>query len=374
MANSSSNINPLSQSLETPLAQSDTLALLQSLLALPKQPTTLDPYRRYYMEQLNLVAHHNPGTTLTTHQDLLTVATLLRQHLSRSDLLTELAKPTTNSPPQHGTGTTQQGTSQPHIPTTNPPKQGTPQQENTLHLTARLLTMLRIGEIPHEILGGRHLSWTHGTLRDFIQSYFQPKPILGHELIRFEKTFNALSLVRIANKEIEWTSNLTDHLRLVNDDQTIRVFHHAAFLTSQGSQNSQDDLFPDGFIRETLMTLALLFPKYDGPVRTWYRAQAARHGLDYEAVEVGHLVTDDRQVEKFLYWRDRLVVLKQAYDEARPLTIGQWWHDRRNGVQWYTFWVALWVLFLTIFFGLVQSIEGAMQVYAAFHLGDGDVP
>ena len=32
----------------------------------------------------------------------------------------------------------------------------------------------------------------------------------------------------------------------------------------------------------------------------------------------------------------------------------------------YTFWVAVLVLVLTIFFGLVQSIEGALQVYASF--------
>jgi preprotein translocase subunit SecG len=37
----------------------------------------------------------------------------------------------------------------------------------------------------------------------------------------------------------------------------------------------------------------------------------------------------------------------------------------------YTFWVAVLVLVLTIFFGLVQSIEGALQVYASFKGLDG---
>jgi len=83
-------------------------------------------------------------------------------------------------------------------------------------------------------------------------------------------------------------------------------------------------------------------------------------------MDSGHLIADERQIESFSYWRDRLVVLKQVYDESRPNTIAQWWHDRRNGVQWYTFWVAMLVLFLTVFFGLVQSIEGALQVYASF--------
>jgi hypothetical protein len=69
---------------------------------------------------------------------------------------------------------------------------------------------------------------------------------------------------------------------------------------------------------------------------------------------------------EFIYWHDRLVVLKQVFDEATPRTLLQWWYDRRNGVQWYTFWVAIVVLALTLFFGLVQSVEGALQVYGTF--------
>lgn len=84
----------------------------------------------------------------------------------------------------------------------------------------------------------------------------------------------------------------------------------------------------------------------------------------------GHLKTDDRQIEKFLHWHDRLVVLKQLFDEATPRTLSQWWYDRRNGVQWYTFWVAILVLASTLIFGLIQCITGIMQVYAAFNYGN----
>lgn len=75
---------------------------------------------------------------------------------------------------------------------------------------------------------------------------------------------------------------------------------------------------------------------------------------------------EDRQIERFVFWRDRLVVLKQAYDDATPKTISQWWHDRRNSVQWYTFWVAVLVFLVTTFLGVVQCIEGALQVYVSF--------
>jgi len=90
-------------------------------------------------------------------------------------------------------------------------------------------------------------------------------------------------------------------------------------------------------------------------------------GLDPYLTEVGHLDADQRQIENFAHWHDRLVVLKQVFNEARPSTLQQWWNDRRNGVQWYTFWVAVLVLLLAVFFGLVQSVEGALQVYKAFN-------
>lgn len=75
------------------------------------------------------------------------------------------------------------------------------------------------------------------------------------------------------------------------------------------------------------------------------------------------------RLEEYRYWHDRLLILKEEFDEARPTTIAQWWNDRRDGIQWYSLWV---VMGLTLFFGLVQSIEGAIQVYQAMKSsGDG---
>lgn len=89
--------------------------------------------------------------------------------------------------------------------------------------------------------------------------------------------------------------------------------------------------------------------------------------LDKNLTKCGTLDVKSRQIEQFEFWRDRLVILKQAYDDATPRTLSQWWHDSRNGVQWYTFWVAILILVLTIIFGLIQCIEGGLQVYKAYH-------
>lgn len=88
--------------------------------------------------------------------------------------------------------------------------------------------------------------------------------------------------------------------------------------------------------------------------------------LDPLARECGQLKVSERKIENFEYYHDRLVMLKQVFDEADPSNIRQWWHDRRKKVQWYTFWIAVVVLVLTILFGLIQCVEGALQVYLAW--------
>jgi hypothetical protein len=125
-------------------------------------------------------------------------------------------------------------------------------------------------------------------------------------------------------------------------------------------------MFPPDFVEETLRTLSLLLPQNDKRTQLWVESQIEDHGLDPLLTECGSLGTHERRFENFNYWNNRLVILKQALDESRPRTLSQWWFDRRNGVQWYTFWVAILVFLVTIFFGLVQSLEGALQVYYSY--------
>jgi hypothetical protein len=116
-----------------------------------------------------------------------------------------------------------------------------------------------------------------------------------------------------------------------------------------------------------LRTIALLLPSANGSIGDWYRKQPQACHLDSRAIKLPLLRIEGRQIDKFHFWRERLTILKQVLDEAEPKTLSQWWYDRRRGPQWYTFWVAIFVLVMTVFFGLVQSIEGALQVYLAWH-------
>lgn len=105
-------------------------------------------------------------------------------------------------------------------------------------------------------------------------------------------------------------------------------FHDALTLSSRNS------LLPPGLADETLRTLALMIPSSDPATRKWFARLPNYQDLDKRAVRYRRLKTDDRQLEKFPFWRERLLMLKQVFDEAQPQSISQWWYDRRNGVQW----------------------------------------
>lgn len=112
-----------------------------------------------------------------------------------------------------------------------------------------------------------------------------------------------------------------------------QLFKATYCLSSLTYRGSVDSLLPKGLADETLQTLALLFPSSDVETRKWFSKLSGAE-LDKRAIQCGQLKTDHRQTEKFKFWNDRLVVLKQVFDEAQPKSLSQWWHDRRNGVQW----------------------------------------
>ncbi|SMR54770.1 unnamed protein product [Zymoseptoria tritici ST99CH_1E4] len=233
--------------------------------------------------------------------------------------------------------------------------------ENAVNWAARALTCTEIGTLACAFSSRRPLVWKSGSLQSFLADVFVANSTASVQ-VRLERNFNARNLERLAGVKIEWTNDLSSHLSLRDDDTKVLVFHHAKFL-----DNIKHDIFPPNLCEETLRTLALLLPASDRDTQRWFQKQKSAHNLDGEAIRCRKLRADDRQIEAFCFWGERLSILKQVFDEAEPKTLSQWWHDRRKGPQWYTFWVAIAVLVLTVFFGVVQSIEGALQVYKAYH-------
>ncbi|KAH7174314.1 uncharacterized protein B0J16DRAFT_181080 [Fusarium flagelliforme] len=250
-----------------------------------------------------------------------------------------------------------------------------------LDLVARLISMVEVGslETGHGWVRRTGPSpavvWTDGTLTNLIAKQF---PISCHrscDSLSISLTLDAWGLENIAGIRIEFTDNLADHLRLTNNNTQLYVFHHVAYLEQQ--RRCPTSTLPEGLAEETLKTLAIFFPQSDycGSLRSrrkkrvWLdrlRSQSGRI-IDRQLTWCGTSNLESRQLVNFRYWKNRLLVLKDEFDHSTPDSFSQWWHDRRNGVQWHNFWVAILVLGLTAMFGFIQCILAAIQVHKAYH-------
>ncbi|KAK0622958.1 hypothetical protein B0T14DRAFT_535954 [Immersiella caudata] len=215
--------------------------------------------------------------------------------------------------------------------------------------------MCNFGDAGHGFSSRDHLPWSsHKTLRQAIAQHFQREKKLQPDNPRIRRLFTARHLVCIGGLKVRWTNNLMDHLRLSDDDRAVFIFHNADFLGYQSCL--ADQIFPADLINETLRTLTLLFPQNDRKTRRWLSKQISKHSLDPSILRCGNAWAQDRRFENFYFWHDRLVILKQNFDDASPRKLSQWWGDRRNSVQWYTFWVAI----------LVFVATGVLQVYLSW--------
>ncbi|KAI0976967.1 hypothetical protein F4678DRAFT_480380 [Xylaria arbuscula] len=244
---------------------------------------------------------------------------------------------------------------------------------SSVDLAVRLLLMLKVGIARHQASPHHCLEWEEVDLQSFVRERFSKPPILDCHHVRLHKSFDAWSISVIGGLKVEFTDDLADHLRLVDDDTVVLIFHHASFPECQSST-----LYPDGLVNETLRTLALLFPQSEfsssargsNNKREWFQRLCLEFSpclVDPRVALCGNLRAEERQIERFKFWKDRLIILKQVYDDATPRTMQQWWHERRNGERWFTFWVAVLVLMITITLGLIQCIESALQVYKAYY-------
>ncbi|OAA73485.1 hypothetical protein ISF_00386 [Cordyceps fumosorosea ARSEF 2679] len=206
--------------------------------------------------------------------------------------------------------------------------------ENSIDLAASVLLMMNFCSYSSGYSSRRALNWNNSSsLQALLQDYFHDgSGAETRENIRLEKIFTAHNLTRIAGLDVIWTDNMLDHLRLTDDDRRVHIFHHASFLEVQ--KHSPNSLLPSHLAEETLRTLALLLPSSDAGTRKWLTRLPNYPSLDRRASRYRRLKTDDRQLEKFPFWGERLIMLKQVFDEAQPKSLSQWWYDRRNGVQW----------------------------------------
>lgn len=184
--------------------------------------------------------------------------------------------------------------------------------------------------------------------------------------IRFGKKFNAYWLEKLGNFKIVPTENLLDHLTVHGKD--VHIFLQPTFLrhVREAHDNNTGDetpvpLLPLELVEETLSTLSLLIPFVDRNCYAWLHRRREEQALLDVAVEELDLAS--RYVHEYPIWKDRLLELQREFAECEPGTLAQWWKYDRKRAQWWTFWTAVMVLCLTVFFGLGQLVTGIMQVY-----------
>lgn len=69
--------------------------------------------------------------------------------------------------------------------------------------------------------------------------------------------------------------------------------------------------------------------------------------------------------EDFPSFGYRLLILQRYNLRQQPSRVKDLWRDRRNPLQWYTFWAVVWVGGISIILGLLQLLVGVAQLYFA---------
>jgi len=127
----------------------------------------------------------------------------------------------------------------------------------------------------------------------------------------------------------------------------------------RGHPSSQAALIPTTVIDETILSLRLLFPDWD-PQTSKFLHKMNQAGLVEE-----HAYPDRLYLSDFHFWRDRLSEICFEY-QSPPSKWRQIWADRRNRLQWYTFWLAIAIFVLTVVFGLISSVAAVLQTIYAY--------
>lgn len=116
--------------------------------------------------------------------------------------------------------------------------------EGSIRLVVRLYSMIHIGApSTYQTWGTSVVPWEdeNVALDTVLANYFDASSADADNLT-FEEEFTVFNLQRFTGLEIQWSNNLADHLRLIDNDRKLCVFHHATFLQHQNRHVFSDPL------------------------------------------------------------------------------------------------------------------------------------
>jgi hypothetical protein len=123
--------------------------------------------------------------------------------------------------------------------------------------------------------------------------------------------------------------------------------------------NRDSPILPGKVIQETIKSLNLLFPMNDAATEILLRRRGQHFHRD-EPLARGRTLN----VLEFDIWRDRLLELHQEVFTSPPASWVQLYKDRRNPQTFYTFWIALVILMLTIVSTFASILQAVYSVLA----------
>lgn len=198
--------NPLLSKL--PLASSERRRILNDIFGLNltehnllSQDNGYEAFFDWYEEQWESA----PADLSAIHQEVLDVIALLKSaDQTRADILDNLrqsASPKTDSA-----------------------------LNSLVTLAARVWLMLSIGRFQQSLSPSQGIIWNDdGKLSEVLSASFSPHHKLSDQ-IKLPMAFTAESLEKIAGIRIAWTSDLSEHLKLREDDTKIVLFHQVSVL------------------------------------------------------------------------------------------------------------------------------------------------
>jgi hypothetical protein len=235
----------------------------------------------------------------------------------------------------------------------------------SMELAARLWLMLNIrsrdAPLTHMAPNLSRLEWEDTrTIRDIVGQFVTVSDLPDPRHSRIDKGLTALNLKRMIGVDVQFTNNLLDHLRYDRSRTRLYIYPHKECLLNH--QNSPHLLFPRDCLEETVRTLDLLFPFTDDETRNYLE----RKGQPFFKIYT-HDARRADSVADFRYWRLQILELCNLFNSP-PQKWHQMWHDRRNTIQWYNFWITVLVGVLTVVtlaFGVVATYGCIVQIRLA---------
>ncbi|KEZ45513.1 hypothetical protein SAPIO_CDS1837 [Scedosporium apiospermum] len=217
--------------------------------------------------------------------------------------------------------------------------------------------------------------------------------------VLYESSLNYFTLHKIGHVRIEWVNTLIDHLRFDRITKELFPVPGDVFADSP-----RDD--PATVYREVLLSYRLLFGQSSRSrdLARGLLAEAGKKGQDdpflyaictanlsrsvwqrfckfgtrssslppsifppYILDVDGSILESDTYSARhdFPVFGNRLLVLQRYSLRQQPSRVRDLWRDRRNPLQWYTFWAVLWVGGLSLILSAVQVGLAAGQLYYA---------